>query len=287
VTKKKLGIVGLVVAVVATVALAGGSYVLAQSPTATPQTETATPADGTHGMRGGMMGRGWGRELGSSTERAAVAEALGMTSDELATELQAGKTLADLAEEKDVDLQALYDAANQARETAWTDAIEQAVTDGDMTRAKADWLIEGQKQGYNALSLGRGLGDSRSSAERDAIAKALGLTTEQYDLQVWGGRTLADLADRAGVALKDVQAAAKTAREATLRTRIADALKAGDITQAQADWLTEGLDNGYMSDGQSMMGVGGGHGHGGGRGGMRGGMGSKSVTVASESATGA
>lgn len=276
-TKKKLGIVGLVVAVAAALALAGGSYVAAQSPTTTPEAETTVPWTSRHGMRGGMMGRGGERGLGSSAEREAVAEALGMTSDELATEMEAGKSLADLAEEHDVDLQALYDAATQARETAWTDAIEQAVTDGDMTREKADWLIEGQEQGYNAQSLGRGLGGSHSSSERDAIAEALGLTTEQYDLQIWGGRTLADLADRAGVALEDVQAAATAARTATLRTRIADALEAGDITQAQADWLTEGLDNGYMGDGPSMMGLGAGArgGHGCGSRGMMGAFGGR------------
>jgi hypothetical protein len=73
---------------------------------------------------------------------------LGMTVDELSTQLWGGKTLADLAEEAGVDLQSIRDAAEAAQKAAQKDAIEQAVTDGKMSREKADWLLEGLDKGY-------------------------------------------------------------------------------------------------------------------------------------------
>ena len=82
----------------------------------------------------------------------AAAELLGMTADELSTQLWGGKTLADLAEEADVDLQQVRDAAEEAeeaaREAAIRDTVEQAVEDGDISQEHADWLLEGLDNGY-------------------------------------------------------------------------------------------------------------------------------------------
>ena len=78
----------------------------------------------------------------------AAAQALGMTVDELTTRLRAGDSLADLATEAGVDVQDVRDAMQAANETAVREAIEQAVTDGDLTRAHADWLLEGLDNGF-------------------------------------------------------------------------------------------------------------------------------------------
>ncbi|SEP23277.1 hypothetical protein [Trujillonella endophytica] len=80
---------------------------------------------------GGHGGHGWGLHLGLST----AAEALGMTEDELRTALQAdGASLATVAQAQGVPVEDLVAALVQAA----TDRIEQAVTDGDLTRAEAD-----------------------------------------------------------------------------------------------------------------------------------------------------
>jgi hypothetical protein len=92
----------------------------------------------------------------------AIAEALGMTTDELSTELWGGKTLADLAEEKGVELQDLRDAVTAAQEAATRDAIEQAVEDGTITREHADWLLEGLDNGYWSGHGFHGFGGFRS-----------------------------------------------------------------------------------------------------------------------------
>jgi hypothetical protein len=131
---KIAGMVTLVVAVV--VALGASSPAYAQG--AKSITRVATVA------HGGGFGRGLCGEAGLE----AAAKALGMTADELSTQLWGGRTLADLAEKAGVDLQAVRDAVNAACTQAIKDAIEQAVTDGNLTREHADWLLEGLDKGY-------------------------------------------------------------------------------------------------------------------------------------------
>jgi hypothetical protein len=140
----RIGIVGLLVVAAMVIVTAG--TVLAQE-------ETPTPAPDTYGFHG--WGHGPGRGLGGEVGLEAAAAALGMTADELSTQLWGGKTLADLADEAGVDLQDVQDAVVAAQEQATRDAIEQAVEDGVLTREHADWLLEGLDNGFWG---GRGMG---------------------------------------------------------------------------------------------------------------------------------
>ena len=213
------------------------------------------------------QGRGFlGWRPGGRCGSGSVAEILGLSEDDLAAQLKDGKTLADLAEEAGVDLQTLKDAADAecraAAQEAIKQAVEQAVEHGKLTREQADWMLEGLTAGYTQRGgfwgrvgfLGRGgfLGFGLAPKEAnglEAAAEALGLTVDELALQFWGGRTLADLAERAGVELADVQAAVEASREAAMRAAIEQAVAEGKFTQEQADWMLEGLDSGYMPRG--------------------------------------
>ena len=92
-------------------------------------------------------GPGDGRGLGL-VELQVAAEALDMTTDELITALQSGKTLEQVAEDAGVDLQDVQDAIRAAHETELRARIGQAVSDGTMTQDKADWLLEGLEKGF-------------------------------------------------------------------------------------------------------------------------------------------
>lgn len=142
--KLKIVIVGLVV--LAALATMATSAVLAQE-------EIPVPTPEAYGRRG--WGHGFGRGFGGEVGLEAAAEALGMTADELATQLWGGQSLADLAEAAGVDLQDVRDAVEAAQEAATREAIEQAVEDGALTREHADWLLEGLDNGYWG---GRGFG---------------------------------------------------------------------------------------------------------------------------------
>ena len=130
----KVAGIATLVAVVGVMAVAG--FALAQEPTDKPEGWLG------HGPGFGLMGGGdW-------SIFDAAAEALGLSPEQLFTELHGGKTLSDLATEKGVDLQAVQDAMDAARQAAMQQAIEQAVTDGQISREQADWMLQGLEQGW-------------------------------------------------------------------------------------------------------------------------------------------
>jgi hypothetical protein len=137
---KKFAGIAVLVGLVA--ALGISSVAAAQTPTPTAPTAQTAPSN----IGGGPGGRGGG--LRSQTELAAAAKVLGMTTDELSAELWGGKTLADLATAKGVDIATVKAAVDAAVNAETKTAIEQAVTDGTITQAKADWLLAGLDKGY-------------------------------------------------------------------------------------------------------------------------------------------
>lgn len=127
---KVLGITALAGALL----LAGSGFVAAQ--TATPPAPQASWGPGW--MMGGMMGWGGFRWAGPQNSLIAVAaEALGLTPQELIAELQAGKTIADVAEEQGVTLEAIVDAFLAPREAA----LQAAVEAGRLTQEQANALL--------------------------------------------------------------------------------------------------------------------------------------------------
>ncbi|MBW5445600.1 hypothetical protein GE107_05925 [Cohnella sp. CFH 77786] len=79
--------------------------------------------------------RGFGGMKGfAARDLTSAATILGLSETDLKTALQSGKSLADLAKEKNVDVQKLIDAQKEAI----TAAINQAVKNGKLTQAQAD-----------------------------------------------------------------------------------------------------------------------------------------------------
>ena len=113
---------------------------------------------------------------------------------------------------------------------------------------------------------GLGPRELHSQAALEAAAKALGMTADELSAELWGGKTLADIAEEKGVDIADVKAAVEAALIAETKTAIAQAVTDGTITQAKADWLLKGLDAGYWGpgvEGGFGFGMGGRGGHGG------------------------
>ena len=96
---------------------------------------------------------------------------------------------------------------------------------------------------------GRGPGGGRgfgSLVGLQAAAEALGMTTDELITTLRSGQTLEQIAEAESVDYADVQAAIQEARETEFRERIQQAVDAGAITQAHADWLLEGLEQGFL-----------------------------------------
>ena len=147
-TIKKLAAVMGVLALVAVIASLAVSTVFAQTATPPDQTTPATPrARAWGGMGIGMGGFGfWGG--GSTAAFDATANALGLTPTQLFEQLHSGKTLSEIAQAQGVDLQKVQDAVKAVQTQALKDRIAQAVKDGKMTQAQADWLLQGIENGY-------------------------------------------------------------------------------------------------------------------------------------------
>jgi len=81
----------------------------------------------------------------------------------------------------------------------------------------------------------------------EAVAGALNMEPDEVTAALEEGKTLQDLAHDAGVDIQVVQDALSTAREESMRERIAQAVEEGTISQEKADWLLEGLDKGFLN----------------------------------------
>lgn len=141
--------IGKVVSIVATAGAAAllglGALVFVQPVAADNVAVQAVTAIVAHGGRGGLCGTA-GLE--------AAAGVLGITADELSTQLRAGESLSDQATTAGVDVADVLAAVDAACVQAQRDNIEAAVTAGTLTREKADWLLEGLDQGFWGTSSG-------------------------------------------------------------------------------------------------------------------------------------
>jgi len=137
--------------------LVGVTAVFADEPTPEP----GVPFGWRGGGRGcGGFGRGmFGGFGGQWTMFDTMADALGLTPEELFSELHAGKTLDEVAEAQGVEMEALQDALKVAQEDAMRQRIEQAVEDGTLSQEQADWMLEGLEKGF--APMGRGFGHGR------------------------------------------------------------------------------------------------------------------------------
>lgn len=125
--------VGLAAVFVAVLAVTGLSVAYAQG---------NSPVDG---AALGPWGPGYGAGPGTGplaeyreVIHQALADELGISVDAFEQAIEDGQTLADLAEEYDVDLAALRTAMQEAR----ADALAQAVEDGVITQEQADWMSD-------------------------------------------------------------------------------------------------------------------------------------------------
>jgi hypothetical protein len=106
-------------------------------------------------MRGGDMGGPMGLGMaGSDSLYSIAADKLGMKLTELLTALQSGKSIADVAKEKGVDIQTIVDAyVAKVKET-----LDQSVASGSITQKQADYQLEQITTRVKAQIANTGLG---------------------------------------------------------------------------------------------------------------------------------
>jgi len=213
-------------------ALVGGGTALAAKGKTAANSKQNVPA----AVRGGHDG--------PSDELDAAASYLGTTTAGLMTQLQAGKTLAQIAAvTSGKSVSGLVAALVAAEKTE----IAAAVTAGKLTQAQADQITASLTQRFTDFvngtrpaggppgghGFGHGPGDDLA-----AVATYLGTTTANLMTQLQSGKTLAQIASATTGKSTSGLIAALVAAE---KTEIAADVTAGRLTQAQADQITATL----------------------------------------------
>jgi hypothetical protein len=134
--------------------------------------------------------------------------------------------------------------------SAFDDRVDAAVKAGQLTQAQGDALKARAKQsggfpllgGHGGPGFGRGPGFGHGPgggmrATMTAAATYLGLTPDQLQTQLQSGKSLAQIAK----AQNKTVAGLKQAMLDATKTQLAAAVKAGKLTQAQADSILAGL----------------------------------------------
>ncbi|HET9322833.1 MAG TPA: hypothetical protein VFO03_03075 [Gaiellaceae bacterium] len=162
-----------------------------------------------------------------------AASYLGMTESALRTQLESGKTLAQVAKAKGKSVDGLVDALMADKKQA----VDQAVKNGDLTQAEANKILAELRSRITDLVNGGGLGGRpRLHAfgfhhGLDAAASYLGMTESALRTQLESGKTLAQVAKAKGKSVDGLVDALMTDKKQALD----QAVKNGDLTQAQAN----------------------------------------------------
>jgi len=90
--------------------------------------------------------------------------------------------------------------------------------------------------------------DSNRWSKFDTTAQALGLTPEAFFAELHAGKTVAQIAEEQGVEMKEVRAALRAQKVEALKESIQQAVEKGRLSQEQADWLSEGLEKGFIPE---------------------------------------
>lgn len=159
-----------------------------------------------------------------------AAERLGMDEDALWTAIEEGKTIAELAQEANVDVQAIVDAIK----TAETELLNQLVADGVITQAEADeWLAEMDEEIRQFVE--ESFTDMFIGVDWFTLAaEALGMDEEALWQAIENGQSVGDIAAEQGVETQTIIDAIIAAETEAINQAVAD----GKLTQEEADeWL--------------------------------------------------
>ncbi len=229
---KKLFVIAGSLVVVGALAVAGIAY--AQTP------EPPAAQDGSGGPFGGWRqgpfdADGPHAEIHAAVQ-AALAEALGLTPEELQTRLADGERLPDIAEAEGLTQDELAQVMIDAKEAAINDAVAQ----GLITQEQADQMLErGFGPGMGGPHGGPGGFGGADSPVRDLVldevADGLGLTREELDSRLADGERLPDIAEAEGLTQDEFAQVMTGAHEAAINEAVAQGL----ITQEQADQMLE------------------------------------------------
>ncbi|WP_312114478.1 hypothetical protein [Brevibacillus reuszeri] len=181
---------------------------------------------------------GFGMKV-SFKENTELLSLLKLDADQLQEELKAGKSLAEIAKAQGVDTDDVVALLVKEQEAK----LAEAVKAGKLTQEQADKMTENASERLkeqventhtgNGFDKGRGFGGGFEKNEE--LLSLLKLDADKLQEELKAGKSLAEVAKAQGVDTDDVVALLVKEQEA----KLAEAVKAGKLTQEQADKLAE------------------------------------------------
>lgn len=203
-----------------------GNPASSSAATASGGSTTTSPGDRpAHGMGRGLghgdLGHG---DLGlGDLGLDAAAKAIGITTDALRSQLEARKTIAQVAKAHGVDVQKVIDAMVADAKAKLEANLEKIITDrvnGTFERPDGPGGSDGPQRGFGFRG-GFGL---------DVAAKAIGVSTQSLLSDLKSGKSIADVAKAKGVSVQKVI----DAMVASMKTELDSQVKAGRLTAEAA-----------------------------------------------------
>jgi hypothetical protein len=175
-------------------------------------------------------GRFGGCRGGPGANLDVAAQALNLSVEDLRERLRDGRTLAQVAQEQNVDVQSVIDAMVAAASAH----IDEEVQEGDLTADEANERKANLEERITRLvneGPQRHGGPRGHGAGFDAAAQALGISEEELREQLRDGKTIAQVAQERNV---DVQRVID-AMVADVNARIDEKVQEGDLTADEAN----------------------------------------------------
>jgi uncharacterized protein (DUF433 family) len=182
-----------------------------------------------------------------------TADVTGLSEDEVVAALRDGQTIAEIAEAQGVSPQEIEDAAIAEAESR----LQEGVDNGRLTEEQmeqmldrlAEELPERLEQPWEPpgpIDGAFGHFGEGFWAAYDAVADTLGLTPDELFAELHDGKTLTEIADDQGVEMEEIREALEEARIEAKKQAIEQAVEDGRMSREQADWLIEGLEEGFV-----------------------------------------
>jgi len=155
---------------------------------------------------------------------------LGMTADQLKTELGSGKTIKDIITAKGLNFETVMKQVRDKHEADMKAKLQADVTSGKITQTQADQMLKQRKEA--------------EMKQLTIMATALGTTVEKLQADIKSGKSIDETIKSLGITKEAAMQKIRDARRADMKAKLQADVTSGKITQAEADkMLQKMIDN--------------------------------------------
>lgn len=167
-----------------------------------------------------------------------LATVLGVSTDSVLAQLNAGKTPADIITASGQDKAAVETKLTTLRTAEMKARLAIEVSSGKITQAQADMMLTATANHTGHMDKKKGVtrhGKKDDLQRLTAMASVLNTTVPTLQAQLSAGKTLEDIVKASGMSQSDFEAKMKILHLAEMKIKLQAKVSTGKITQAEAD----------------------------------------------------